>query len=109
MLLFVGHSNANLLQGEDAVKRGATFITHLFNAMAPFHHRDPGLIGVLTSQVIPRPIFYGVIADGVHTHPTALRIAYRAHPRGQLIFFRLFPACFSHPLQESVIGVDPSG
>ena len=91
LFVFLGHSIANLLQGEEAVRQGARFITHLFNAMAPFHHRDPGLIGVLTSHMIPRPVFYGVIADGVHTHPTALRIAYRAHPRGQLLnLFNLF-------------------
>ena len=78
----LGHSTADLVCGEEAVRRGATFITHLFNAMAPFHHRDPGLVGVLTSNLIPRPVFYGVIADGIHTHPTALRIAHRAHPKG---------------------------
>ena len=81
-LFQLGHSTADLVCGEEAVRRGATFITHLFNAMAPFHHRDPGLVGVLTSNLIPRPIFYGVIADGIHTHPTALRIAHRAHPKG---------------------------
>ncbi|XP_012250519.2 N-acetylglucosamine-6-phosphate deacetylase [Athalia rosae] len=83
----VGHSIANLCQGEQAVKDGVTFITHLFNAMLPFHHRDPGLVGLLTSKQIPqgRIVHYGIIADGVHTHPAALRIAHRTHPEGLVL------------------------
>ncbi|XP_067881961.1 N-acetylglucosamine-6-phosphate deacetylase [Heterodontus francisci] len=80
----LGHSVANLSQAEAAVQHGATFITHLFNAMLPFHHRDPGIVGLLTSNQIPagQSVFYGMIADGIHTNPAALRIAYRAHPKG---------------------------
>ncbi|XP_007542523.1 N-acetylglucosamine-6-phosphate deacetylase [Poecilia formosa] len=83
----LGHSVANLSQAEDAVRHGASFITHLFNAMLPFHHRDPGIVGLLTSDQIPagRTVFYGMIADGIHTNPAALRIAHRAHPSGLVL------------------------
>ncbi|XP_075035559.1 N-acetylglucosamine-6-phosphate deacetylase isoform X2 [Mixophyes fleayi] len=83
----LGHSVANLSQAEDAVNSGATFITHLFNAMLPFHHRDPGIVGLLTSDRIPagRTVYYGMIADGIHTNPAALRIAHRAHPNGLVL------------------------
>ncbi|KAK8376513.1 hypothetical protein O3P69_009865 [Scylla paramamosain] len=81
----VGHSNGNLEDGEAAVNNGASFITHLFNAMLPFHHRDPGLVGLLTSQRINQPVHYGIIADGIHTHPAALRIAHRTHPKGVVL------------------------
>ncbi|KAG8221848.1 hypothetical protein J437_LFUL003224 [Ladona fulva] len=83
----LGHSVANLHEGEVAVKHGASFITHLFNAMLPFHHRDPGLVGLLASDLIPtgKTIYFGIIADGIHTHPAALRIAHRTHPKGLVL------------------------
>ncbi|XP_061761738.1 N-acetylglucosamine-6-phosphate deacetylase [Nerophis ophidion] len=83
----LGHSMANLSQAEEAVRHGASFITHLFNAMLPFSHRDPGIVGLLTSDQIPegRSVFYGMIADGIHTNPAALRIAHRAHPAGLVL------------------------
>ncbi|XP_042207557.1 N-acetylglucosamine-6-phosphate deacetylase-like [Homarus americanus] len=82
IVVSVGHSSSNLEEGEAAANNGATFITHLFNAMLPFHHRDPGLVGLLTSRLISHPVHYGIISDGIHTHPAALRIAHRAHPQG---------------------------
>lgn len=83
----VGHSMADLMHGETAVKHGASLITHLFNAMMPFHHRDPGLVGLLASNEVPngRTVYFGIISDGNHTHDAALRIAYRTHPNGLII------------------------
>ena len=85
IVVSVGHSESNLQTGERAVESGANFITHLFNAMLPFHHRDPGLVGLLTSDRIDRQIFYGILADGLHTHAAAVRIAHRANPAGLVL------------------------
>lgn len=87
IVVSLGHSSADLATGERAFESGARFITHLFNAMAPFHHRDPHLIGLLSNRNLVKQenIYYGIISDGIHTHPSALNVAYKAHPNGLVL------------------------
>jgi N-acetylglucosamine-6-phosphate deacetylase len=81
----VGHSEATYEEASAAVEKGATMITHLFNAMRPLHHRNPGIFGVLgKAESLPRP-YYGVISDGIHLHPTTVKIAYNSHPDGFIL------------------------
>ncbi|RDA93904.1 hypothetical protein CP533_4499 [Ophiocordyceps camponoti-saundersi (nom. inval.)] len=85
IIFSVGHSEATYEEASEAVAQGATMITHLFNAMRPLHHRDPGIFGVLgQAESRPRP-YYGVIADGIHLHPTTVKIAFNAHPDGFIL------------------------
>jgi len=93
VLVSLGHSTADLETGEEAVRNGASCITHLFNAMTAFHHRDPGLVGLLTSdQLGGRKVSYGLIADGMHTHPAALRFAQKVDPAGLILVTDAVPA-----------------
>ncbi len=71
----IGHSDASFEEAERAVDAGATQATHVFNAMRPFNHRDPGIIGaVLTDD----RVFAELICDGIHVHPRAVQLLARA-------------------------------
>jgi N-acetylglucosamine-6-phosphate deacetylase len=72
----MGHSSATFSDGELAVNMGARMLTHVFNAMPPLHHRDPGLAGLIATG----KVWYSVIPDGIHLHPSILTIALRANP-----------------------------
>jgi N-acetylglucosamine-6-phosphate deacetylase len=85
IIVSIGHSMASLEQGENSIRNGARFITHLFNAMLPFHHRDPHLFGLLSDRSLAGNLFYGIIADGIHTHASALNMAYKTLPNGLVI------------------------
>jgi len=81
----IGHTEATYEDASTAVANGATMITHLFNAMRPLHHRNPGVFGVLgIAESLPRP-YFGIIADGIHLHPTSIKIAYASHPDGFIL------------------------
>ncbi|RFU36280.1 hypothetical protein B7463_g13, partial [Scytalidium lignicola] len=85
ILYSVGHTEATYEEASAAVAAGATMITHLFNAMRPLHHRNPGVFGVLgIAESLPRP-YFGVISDGIHLHPTSIKIACNAHPDGFIL------------------------
>ncbi|KAF2678397.1 carbohydrate esterase family 9 protein [Lentithecium fluviatile CBS 122367] len=82
----IGHSEASYEEAKLGIKAGATKITHLFNAMKPLHHRNPGIFGLLgtASSSIAKP-YFGIIADGIHIHPTTIKIAWNAHPSGLIL------------------------
>ncbi len=67
----LGHSDANYGQALAAVDRGVRGFTHLFNAMRPFHHREPGPVGA----ALDTDAYVELICDGVHVHPAAVRLA----------------------------------
>lgn len=79
----LGHTACDLAEANRAVTEGATMITHMFNAMQSFHHRDPGLVGVLGSDPKEETpgVYYGIICDEIHCHPASVRIAYNASPK----------------------------
>jgi len=76
VLVSLGHSGCIYDTACAAFDAGARGVTHLFNAMSGLHHREPGLVGA----ALDRAEVIGLIADGVHVHPAALRLAMRARP-----------------------------
>jgi N-acetylglucosamine-6-phosphate deacetylase len=82
VIVAVGHSNATYRQTVDAFAAGVTGVTHLFNAMSPFNHRAPGVVGAALEN---RAVYCGLIADGRHVDPVALRIAINARPRDRFM------------------------
>jgi N-acetylglucosamine-6-phosphate deacetylase len=77
----VGHTDATYDQTRAAIDAGARLGTHLFNAMRPLHHREPGPVGALLDS----PVDVELIADGVHLHPAVLRTAFAAKPGRTLL------------------------
>ena len=71
----VGHSDATYGQMAEAVKAGATHVTHLFNGMRGMHHRDPGIAG---AALLFDQLKIEMIADGIHVVPEMLDLSLRA-------------------------------
>lgn len=72
VVVSAGHTSATAAEAEAAVDAGVRYVTHLFNAMAPVHHREPGVAGVALTD--PR-VVAGVIADGIHVDARMVRLA----------------------------------
>jgi N-acetylglucosamine-6-phosphate deacetylase len=76
----LGHTDATYAEAMAGFAAGAHGATHLFNAMRPLHHREPGIIGAALSSDEVR---VELIADGVHVHPAILRMVHAAKgPQG---------------------------
>jgi N-acetylglucosamine-6-phosphate deacetylase len=71
----LGHTDATAEEAHAAFDRGAVHVTHLFNAMRPFAHRDPGLAGAALWR---DDVTVELILDGNHVSEDAIRVAWRA-------------------------------
>ena len=73
----LAHSTADYVTAMDGFGSGATHITHIFNGMNPFLHREPGIIGA----ALDSNAFVELICDGYHIHPAVIRATFRMFPR----------------------------
>jgi N-acetylglucosamine-6-phosphate deacetylase len=75
IVVSIGHSDADAATASAAFAAGASMATHLFNAMSQLGNREPGVVGAILAG---DRVYAGLIADGIHVHPTAIEIALRA-------------------------------
>lgn len=73
-IVSIGHSNATYEEAVAGFAAGANWATHLYNAQSPLLHREPGLMGAILVSQVP----CGVIADGIHSHPAMVNLAWKA-------------------------------
>lgn len=72
--LGLAHTDATYAEAERAFENGACVLTHTYNAMSPFHHRDGGAVG---AGLLNDDVYCELIVDGFHVSPEAVKLAYR--------------------------------
>ncbi len=83
VILSLAHSTAGYEIAEEAFQRGISHVTHLFNAMPPFQHRDPGVIGAAFDS---NNCTVELICDGIHLHPSVVRASIQMFGEDRVIF-----------------------
>ena len=78
----VGHTCAGYETAARAFDTGADHVTHLFNAMPPMLHREPGVIAAAAER---DGVFAEIICDGIHVHPSCVRAAFKLFGAGRMI------------------------
>lgn len=74
----LAHTDADYETTRQALEAGVCHVTHLFNAMPPWHHRAPGVVGaVLDAAAEGKEIMAELICDGFHVHPSVIRTAFQ--------------------------------
>lgn len=79
----VGHTAADYDTAALAFDAGADHLTHLFNAMNPLHHRNPGPIGAAFEHP---EVFVEMICDGIHIHPAVMKASLRMFGKERIVF-----------------------
>lgn len=83
IVVSLGHSDTTYVSAAGAARAGASMVTHLFNAMSQIGNREPGLVG---AAIDTGTLYAGLIADGIHVDPAAMRIALRGKSGPAKIF-----------------------
>ena len=78
----IAHTKEDYETAKRAFEAGACHVTHLYNAMTPFTHRNPGVLGAAVDAKAEAEL----ICDGVHVHPSAVRIAIKLFGEDHIIF-----------------------
>jgi N-acetylglucosamine-6-phosphate deacetylase len=70
----MGHSNATYEEAQLAIEAGVRYATHVFAAMRPFHHRQPGIVG---ASLLDDRVWVEALTDGLHLHPAAAKLLWK--------------------------------
>lgn len=96
----VAHTDATYEEAKAVYDAGATHLTHLFNAMPGIHHRKPGVIGAAAEN---EKVQAELICDGLHVHPSAVRMAFKLFP-GRIVLVSDALRCCGMPDGEYELG-----
>ena len=96
----VAHTDASYEEAKAAFDAGASHLAHLFNAMPPIHHRNPGVIGAASER---EDVSAELISDGLHVHPSIVRMAFRLFP-GRICLISDALRCCGMPDGEYELG-----
>lgn len=91
VVMQIGHSDASYNQVQEAMMHNIRHITHLFNAMRPMHHREPGVVG---ATLIHSELSCEIIGDGVHVDSNLVNLLLKCKPLSQIVMITdsLYPA-----------------
>ena len=78
----LAHTMADYETAAEAFSKGASHVTHLYNAMPPYHHRKPGVIGAACEN---ETVMVEIITDGIHIHPAVVRNTFRMFGKERVI------------------------
>ncbi len=104
IILQAGHTNATYEQMLEGMQANIMHVTHLFNAMSPLHHREPGVVG---ATLIHPELSCEIIGDGVHVNPNLIALLLKSKPLSQIVLITdaLYPAK-SNLSQDSELYLD---
>ncbi|PKO16269.1 MAG: N-acetylglucosamine-6-phosphate deacetylase [Chloroflexi bacterium HGW-Chloroflexi-10] len=100
VVVSAGHSQASLVEARAGFAAGILCGTHLFNAMPPLGHREPGLAGALLDE---KHLFTGLIVDGIHVAPEMVRLTWRMKAPDRLVLVTDAMAALGVPGGEYVL------
>ena len=83
VVISLAHTASGYDTAREAIEHGASHATHLYNAMPPLNHREPGVIGAVRDSEKCHP---ELICDGVHIHPSMVRAAFKMMGADRMIF-----------------------
>ncbi len=111
VVVAAGHSEATTQEARAAADAGLSMVTHLFNAMAPLHHREPGLAGFALGS---DDLAAGMIVDGIHVAPEVVTMALRAMGEDRLVLVTDAVAAMGlpagvHQLGDKTVHAGPDG
>lgn len=99
----IAHSDSDYEHALAVFQAGARHLTHLYNAMPPIHHRKPGVIGAASECAWVQA---EIICDGIHVHPSAIRMAFRLFPDRMILISDALRCC-GMPDGEYELGGQP--